>query len=237
MNKLIVTFAILLLVVACTPKVATTITQKYPSTDYKENVTVIGLNEAIPDSSCFIGEIRISDTGFTTKCSYEYVLDKAIEEARKAGGNAIKIIKHSIPSLWSSCHQITAQILQIESTGSLKKSKSTAPVTNGDYALLRVYRYGGAGSLVGYDLHLGDSVLCRVQNSYKTEIKLTDYGRNSLWAKTESKAEVPIKVEAGKIYYLRCSIDMGILVGHPSIELVDWRIGQNEYESFKAKHQ
>nr|WP_319401431.1 hypothetical protein [uncultured Carboxylicivirga sp.] len=237
MKKILLFGAVMLLFVACSPKVSTTITQAQPTLDYKDNVRVIGLDEPMPDSCCYIGEIRITDSGFTTKCSYNIVIEKAIAEARKAGGNAIKITKHVSPSLWSSCHQINAQILQISDEQPNELIVPSEPQIDADYALLRVYRYGGAGSLISYDLHLGDNVLCRILNNYKNEIKLTDLGRNSLWAKTESKSEIPINVEPGKIYYLRCSVDMGIMVGRPSIELVDWQTGQNEYESFKAKHQ
>ena len=106
-----------------------------------------------------------------------------------------------------------------------------------DYAILNVYRYGGRGSLMSYDLYLGDSILCRVRNNFKTTLRIKKDGLNSLWAKTEKKAEVSIDVEIGKTYYLRCGVSIGVLVGRPQLELIDGKTGKTEFETFEAKNQ
>jgi len=41
-----------------------------------------------------LGKIKIGDTGFSTDCSYEKAIEIAELEARKVGGNAVKITKH-----------------------------------------------------------------------------------------------------------------------------------------------
>jgi len=56
-----------------------------------------------------------------------------------------------------------------------------------------------------------------------------------LWAKTEAKSEVPIKIEFGKVYYVRCSISMGAFVGRPKVELVDNARGKREYNAIQQK--
>ena len=91
--------------------------------------------------------------------------------------------------------------------------------------------------MVGYDLHLGDSTICRVKNNFKTTLYIKKDGLNTLWAKTETKSEVPIDVKMGKTYYLRCGITMGAFVGRPKLELIDSRTGKAEFQSFKAKNQ
>jgi len=108
---------------------------------------------------------------------------------------------------------------------------------NVDYAILNVYRYSGVGAFVGYDLYLNDSVICRVKNNFKTTIHIRKDGLSTLWAKTESKTQVPIDLKPGKEYFLRCGMTMGVFVGHPSLDLVDRKTGKAEFESFKAKHQ
>jgi len=105
-----------------------------------------------------------------------------------------------------------------------------------DYALLHVYRFRGAGSLINYDLKLGDSTVCRIRNNFKTTLKIKKEGLNVIWAKTETKKELPIDVVHGKQYYLRCGIGIGAFVGRPTLEFVDYNTGRQEFESFDAKH-
>nr|NQU90035.1 hypothetical protein [Bacteroidota bacterium] len=80
-----------------------------------------------------------------------------------------------------------------------------------------------------------DAVICRVKNKFKTAITVTEEGKLTLWAKTESKTDLSINVEFGNEYYIRCGVSMGFFVGHPTPELVDSKTGKLEYESFKAK--
>jgi len=235
MKKLHV-FAVILftLITACSPKITTNLYQTKTPLAPTETVAVISLSEAIPENAEELGEIKIGDTGFSTNCTWEAVIKKAQEEARKVGGNAIKIIEHIPPSvLGSSCHRIKALILKVDNAEQFRSEEE--PVTNADFATLKIYRFSGAGSLVNYDLHLGDSIICRIQNNSKMSIEIKDYGQKIIWAKTESKTELPIEIQAGKTYYIRCGITMGFFVGHPSIQLVDYMTGKNEFESIRPK--
>jgi hypothetical protein len=226
--------------VACSPKVATTISKSYPVLDYKLEVIVIGLTDEIPRSAEEIGTIKIGDTGFSTNCGWDVVIEKAKIEARKAGGNALKIIEHKLPSaMGSSCDRITAKILRIDSPDDLMKlqiGQTSLPDTTWGHAKLFVFRPSGYGSLVGYDLYLGDSLLCRVKSNTKIEVKLSQKGPNILWAKTESKEEVPITIEHGREYYLKCGMGMGVFVGRPKLELVERNQGNMMYNALKNKN-
>ncbi|MFV0268377.1 MAG: hypothetical protein ACK5HT_14715 [Draconibacterium sp.] len=223
---------------ACSPKVSTNLSKSYTPLDYEQEVKVFALDEITPDNSEVIGQVKIGDSGFTTNCSYEVVIDKAKLEARKAGGNAIKIIDYKTPSVMgSSCHRIIADILNVDGIENYATEVKSEELLDIDYAILNVYRFSGVGPLIGYDLYLGDSVICRVKNNYKTTIHIDKGGLNTLWAKTESKSEVPIDVQPGKTYYLRCSLKMGAFVGRPKLELIDSKTGKVEFESFKAKNQ
>lgn len=229
--------AILFFLSACNPRISTSINKTYPPLDYKQKVIVIGLSETEPKKAEIIGRVRIGDTGFSTKCGYNIVIDKAKLEARKAGGNAIKIIEHKPPSaLGSSCHRITAKILKVEDIEAIKPTETVdSTLLNADYAILHVYRNSGTGALVSFDLHLGDTTICRVKNRWKKSIKVYKDGYNTLWARTEVKKELPIKIEMGHEYYIRCGITMGAFVGHPSLELIDKTTGKVEYDAVKLR--
>ncbi len=224
---------IIVFISSCSPKISTNINNSYSPLDYKKEVIVLGTSQEVPKNAEVLGQIKIGDTGFSINCDYDNVINKAKIEARKVGGNAIKIIRHKTPSPFvSTCHRITVRILKIDNITFKEENEIILDV---DYAILNIYRYGGA--IVGYDLHLGDSVLCRVRNNFKTTLHIKKEGLNTLWAKTESKYEVPINIEKGKTYYLRCSLKMGVFVGRPKLVLVDRKSGKVEFDSFKAKHQ
>jgi len=100
---------------SCNPRILTSVSNNYRPLDYEQEIVVLELDEEEPDDAKLLGRVKIGDTGFTTNCSYDVVIDKAKMEARKVGGNAIKIVDHRLPSLMgSTCHRITAKILQIE---------------------------------------------------------------------------------------------------------------------------
>ena len=228
-------FGCLLIFNSCAPKISTSISDNYPTLHYREEVRLFGLQDSIPASSKELGIVKIGDTGFTIKCGWEDVIEKAKLEARKVGGNAIKITKHRTPSAFgSSCHRITAVILNIESFDGLSTvEKIDSTLLNADYALLHIYRNSGVGALVNYDLYLGDSVICRVNNKWKKTIKINKDGLNTLWARTEAKRELPINIKFGNEYYIRCSVSMGAFVGRPKLELVDNQTGRVEFQSIK----
>ncbi len=212
-------------------------TKEYPALDAKQAFLVIGIDETPPDDAEILGTVKIGDNGLSVNCTYEAAIEYAKIEARSVGGNAIKITEHKTPAAFgSSCHRISANILKIANIDKHIALEEEV-LENADYAVLNVYRYSGPGALVGFDLYLGDSVICRVKNNFKTTLYIKKDGLNTLWAKTEVKSEVPIDVKMGKTYYLRCGIVMGAFVGRPKLELIDFRAGKPAFESFKAKNK
>ncbi len=228
----------LLLLDSCSPKISTTISKKYTPLDYRKEVIVFGLKQQEPKQAEVIGKVKIGDSGFTTDCDYETVINEAKMKAREIGGNAIKIILHKqLSAFGSSCHRIVANILRIEGIEAYAETEQEEILLNVDYSIFKIYRYSGPGSLVAFDLKIGDSTICRVRNNFKTTLHIYKEGTHRLRAKTESASEIPIDLKPGKTYFIRCSIAMGAFVGRPKLELVDYKTGKAEFESFKAKHQ
>ena len=223
---------------ACAPKVSNVITKSYAPLDYKEEVLLLDIQAPVPDGADEIGIVKIGDSGFSTDCDWNTVIEKAKMEARKAGGNVIKITEHKTPDFVSSCHRITAVIFRIDNVDEITAAaKADDAAADWDYALLHIYRYGGAGALVGYDVYLGNDVICRAKNRWKTTIQIRSFGLNTVWASTESKTEIPVNFEPGREYYIRCGIKMGIAVGRPTLELVDKNTGQAEFASIRTTNE
>lgn len=237
-NGILIGFACLIFsMTSCNPAVRTVLNAEYPTLDYNKKVYIVNQNDMTPEQSVKIGEVKIKDSGFTTRCTYDYVIEKAKLAARKAGGNAIKITEHKPPTAFgSTCHRINADILLIDDIENCIIQEQKEEVSDVDYAILHIYRYSGIGALIGYDVKIDDQILCRVKNNYKTTVHVTKEGLQTIWAKTEAKSEVPVKLEHGHEYFIRCSVKMGAFVGRPNLTLVDYSIGKSEFEAFNAKH-
>ena len=152
--------SMMLLFISCSPKVRTSIIKSYKAIDTKTEIVVIDLDREAPENSEILGTVKTGDSGFSTNCGYDVMININKQEARKAGGNATKIISHRFPSaMGSTCHRITANILKVENIENYALANEEQELLDVDYAILNVYRFGGLGSLVGYNLRLGDSTL------------------------------------------------------------------------------
>ncbi|WP_345053593.1 hypothetical protein [Hymenobacter glaciei] len=97
------------------------------------------------------------------------------------------------------------------------------------YALLHFYRPGKmTGFLIGYDVHVGDSVGYRARNGSQGAVRRHVPGPVTVWAKTEAREEIVLDVQPGREYYVRCSIGMGALVGRPHLQQVSVVQGRKE---------
>ena len=78
-------------------------------------VQVIGIGQQVPYNVKLLGSVKIGEAGFTktSNCTYQKVLNDAIEQARTMGGNLIQIIEHKEPDFRSSCHRIKADVYLI----------------------------------------------------------------------------------------------------------------------------
>lgn len=112
-HYLILILASYTLFVSCTPSIHTTIYKKLPLNNSNGKVQIFGIKEKIPPNAEKIGIVKITDSGFTLNCNFDLVSNLAKEEAKKIGGDAIKLTKHDLPDFKSSCHRITADILKL----------------------------------------------------------------------------------------------------------------------------
>lgn len=102
---------------SCSPKIRTSVSEKYEKLDDTYKVVVFNSKSELPSNFSKIGTTKIGDTGFTTNCDLVTILEKAKIEARKIGANALLITEHLYPNLLgSSCHRISADLLRIENT-------------------------------------------------------------------------------------------------------------------------
>lgn len=223
-------------------KVKTQIKKSYEVLDYRQEVVFFSLTENLPDSSETLGLVKLGDTGFSIKCGLDEAIRVAKLEARKVGGNAIKILEHKPPTVMgSTCDRIIAQIAVIKNPEKYLSQKQSLSVDSSlvksGEAIIHVYRPSGPGALISYDLRISDTTLCRVGNNWRGSFKTTRLGTQVIWAKTEARKEFTVNIEAGKEYYVRCGVTMGIAVGQPSVTLMSNEAGEMAFNNFKPTYK
>ena len=62
----------------------------------------------------FVGDIKATDGGLSSNCTYYENIINLKQLARKAGANVIKITQHKKPDKWSSCNRLWAKIYKVE---------------------------------------------------------------------------------------------------------------------------
>ena len=229
--SVVLTLLMAFIFIGCSPKVISNVSTQYAPLSEDQEVLVLETYDELPTEAIILGTVKIGDTGFTASSngSYEEVLKLAKEQARKAGGNAIKINQHQTPDGYSTVHRIFADILYIEDPSSIVTTQENILSGHPDYAVLYFYRHSGAGALINYDVSIGETKVYRAKVNTKAEVKVYEEGDYEIWARTETKASIPLHIEPGHEYYIRCSVTVGAFVGRPLIEQVSFAEGKSEY--------
>lgn len=236
MRHLLITICVAILS-GCSPKITSSFTSYHTPLVKDAEVLVLEIDVPMPENAEVLGQIKIGDTGFTTKNgNYAAVLNIARDKARQAGGNVVKITEHKSPDLFSSIHRIKADILRVDDLSVLSDDMSDMEVsTHPDYAVIYFYRESGTGAFVSYDVYVGDTKVYLSRPNTKAEVKLYEDGDVEVWAKTEAEEVLPMTIKKGMDYYIRTSVSAGIMIGRPRMEIVSAKTGREEYESIKDK--
>ena len=207
------------------------------------DMVVLNLAEHSPTDAKFVGKVKVGDGAFKINCGYETVLRQLMDKGEKLGGNVLKLTQVKGPDGWSTCYRMWADVYSIPDVTAYKlRQKAVSDSLTGtllpdtaSYALLYVYRpKSSVGSVVQYSLHDGDSAICKMKNGNGFIIKMTKPGKTTLWARTEAREEVTLDIKPGKVYFVRCSVKMGVLVGEPKMDLVNTRVGLAEFGKVKV---
>lgn len=240
MKRYVPIFFLTVFLWSCSPKIRNAISNPaYQPLDTAEEVIVLE-STANTIGSLLIGTLKIGDTGFTTDCGYNKVIEDAKEQARKFGGNIIQVTELKRPKKWgSTCYRIEGKILRNTDQETLAKlraismgNKESRLPEDADYAKVYIYRPKMiTGNLIGYKVRMDtDSVVCRVRNGEKCELKIYDFGKHTFWGQTHAADSVTIDIERGKEYYIRCAMNPGLLIGRPNLNLIENHIAIEEFE-------
>lgn len=178
-TALLCSLSVCLFFCSCNPVISTQLIKQARPLDNKQDVKVIEVDEALPSHAEVLGEVNIGEAGLTLNCSYEYVLELAKAEARKAGGNALKINEHKTPDFYSSCHRISAHILMVGDASLGQLAQQASESASGQLVALndslvkktnprmRYAVYGGLSRGLGKIPELNDPI----QDQYNKDLK------------------------------------------------------------------
>ena len=111
MSRVSFVAALAVLLVSCSAsKSFVSYGQRYPPNT--ERVRVIPPSEPIGAACTPIGEIHVYDSGFSTSCGYDAVLEQAKKATSENGGNAFHITRISEPNFFgSTCYRLRGEAL------------------------------------------------------------------------------------------------------------------------------
>lgn len=147
---------LIILLYSCSPAVKVNLTeQKRPTLKATEDINVLLEKDSVPVGALKLGEITVKDGGLTANCGYNVMLNKAVDAAKSAGANLLKIDKHILPNLLgSSCHQFETSIYILNDSLNLSKSIATEgivyknQISSEDFSKWRIGINGGLSYLL-----------------------------------------------------------------------------------------
>lgn len=122
--------------------------------------------------------------------------------------------------LLQGCVTLGAQYQQLE-------------VTPDDKAIVYIYRpsrFVGGG--VSYNVYADKKIINTLYNGGYYPYIL-EPGKVEIWAKTESKSSVEFVAKAGRNYYVKGWVGMGLIVGRPHLEIVSPDLALKEIKECK----
>lgn len=116
---------------ACSPLITRTIVKAYPPLNETEEVQVIALGDESAYQYEELGTVRVGDNGFGGKCKYDDQILHAKREAKKMGGNIIKVVEHIPPHskmiglgyAYFPCHEILVLVLRHKNSSKIDRTE------------------------------------------------------------------------------------------------------------------
>lgn len=99
---------------SCSPKISSNFINPQPKLSIDEKVALLDLEHKLPENITKVGDLRFQDSGFSTDCSFNSLMNQARLEARKNGANIVKVVDKKKPDLWSSCYRLKIELYKYD---------------------------------------------------------------------------------------------------------------------------
>ncbi len=115
MKKNLLLYFTIVLLSSCSTRITTSLIKKEKPQSGNITVLVYEKNDTLPTAFEKLGTVRVISLGLDPK-SYYHAFGAAKSEARKAGGNAIQVLKLQKPNNWNNAYSLTASVLKIDTS-------------------------------------------------------------------------------------------------------------------------
>lgn len=124
MKNLFKFFALSILIfTSCQPKVTTLLFEKYQVFDQADEIKVFDENDTIAFNYILVGKTQAVGSMFSKDCEYDIMMERLKKEAGDAGGNAIQIVTDKLTKGRSKCHNLYANILDVDFDSPITNSR------------------------------------------------------------------------------------------------------------------
>jgi len=160
MKKNNLLFYLVILLSSCSPKITTSVIEKEKPLPKNAIVIVYNKNDTLPAITKKLGTTRVNDNVSTAEFDCNSVVEIAKLEASKAGGNAIRIIKHQLPNLLNTGHEVYADILKVDTnivhqrSQKFKESYIKIPYSHWRFAINGGYAYNLGKDVPTFDTRI-----------------------------------------------------------------------------------
>lgn len=216
---------------SCSPRVVNKAFRSMPEQSEETEILVFGEHGIIPQGTEILGMVTVGNAQFSTapiSRTFEGALELAKEEARKVGGNALRITKHLRPGSIRETHHIRAEILLVpdQEIQSIRNHREMASI---DQARLRLITDLN-NVFIPFDVYYDDSLVCRLSKKQGTfEINNVSPGNHILGNSKKREKNLVVLLQEGETRYVRCFQDKTSDF-RVQYELIDWNIGRGEYD-------
>jgi len=249
MKKFLFFSLLTVFICSCSPTTYKQISKTYPANN-SDTITVYEYGQRLKNKYEVLGTIKLENSEFSKLGNYAKVVKYAKDEARKIGGNAIKIIEHTGPQsemiglgvAFTTTHDIVFKILKVSKSEPI--SINVTPRLNPNYTQIYFYEqksgyaaYGKRTNLIqvvssvlndGYKIILDDSILVNIEKDWKKSVvRINKTGNHIIKAKIKDGIfKIPIYIQNGMEIYIRLRYSIS---GRRIFEIVDNEVGEFEY--------
>lgn len=108
-------FVLLLIgLVSCSPKIKSNFANPQPKLSIDQEVALLDMDHNLPGNILKIGNLKFQDSGFSTDCSFNSIMNLARKTARENGANIVKVVGKKKPDIWSSCYRLDIELYKFE---------------------------------------------------------------------------------------------------------------------------
>jgi hypothetical protein len=198
--KTIIIPLLLLVLVSCSPKVYDEIIEHRQPSDYDSQILVLDVHDLRPENAILVAKLKTDKNRFesTPLGSYYYEIQMLEYEAKKLGGNILKIVSDTEPDAFCAIHRIEAEVYY---------SSEPVAVSHPDVAKVFIFRPDTVSTKFPYTLILDEENSYKSVNRSRKSVVVPSDSTLCFKAKERKDFRYEFNVEKGKDYYLLSTVE------------------------------